>query len=55
MGSFFGPPIRVGIPIGIGAGFGHQVTPAPPPSATYIVTIGGDNITTLAADKFVTD
>ena len=40
MGTFFGPPIRVGIPIGISAGFGKPSTTNPHPGDDLLMETG---------------
>ena len=40
MGTFFGPPIRVGIPIGVGAGFGKPTATTPHPGNDLLMETG---------------
>lgn len=53
MGSFFGPPIRVGIPIGVGVGFKKKSTPSVTSSSTRITAVA-DVRTTATGDTRVT-
>jgi hypothetical protein len=55
MGTFFGPPIRVGIPIGVSAGFRKQAgTVVPPTPASVRVTVTAVRRVTATGDVRVT-
>lgn len=54
MGTFWGDPLRTGLSVGLGAGFGQGGTPTPP-SMSDIITEGSDPIITEGSDNLITE
>jgi hypothetical protein len=54
MSRFFGIPIRTGIPIGIGAGFGKAGTVVPPTPSSTRVTVTAVRRVTATGDVRIT-